>query len=112
MSVGPPKIGRVEKGVETSVYITEFAAIRILGVFKQVYTTGTGPIIRNRLLHIGFLIFRVSWIYPQAFSVRPSLGDANEWYLRQNDVIVSYFRSFLLSVRYSYIDKNIRRSHN
>ena len=38
---------------------------------------GTGPIIRNRLLHIGFLIFRVFWTYPQAFSLRPSLADAN-----------------------------------
>ena len=41
-----------------------------------------------------------SCTYPQAFSFRPSLADANQWYLRQNDVIVSYFRSFLLSVRY------------
>ena len=39
--------------------------------------TGTGPIIRNRLLHIVFLIFRVFWIHPQAFSIRPSLADAN-----------------------------------
>ena len=63
--------------------------------------TGTGPIIRNRLfIHLGFLIFRVFWIYSQAFSGRASLADANQWYLRQNVVIVSYFRSFLLSVRY------------
>ena len=39
--------------------------------------TGTGPIIRNRLLHIGFLIFRKFWIYPQAFSFYPTLADAN-----------------------------------
>ena len=39
--------------------------------------TGTGAIIRNRLLHFGFLIFRVFWIYPQAFSSRPSLADAH-----------------------------------
>ena len=28
-----PFVGRVEKGVETSVYITEFAVIRILGMW-------------------------------------------------------------------------------
>ena len=43
----------------------------------QRIPTGTGPIIRNRLLHIGFLIFRVFWICPQAFSFRPALADAN-----------------------------------
>ena len=40
-------------------------------------STVAGPKVRNRLLHIGFLIFRVFWIYPQAFSFRPSLADAN-----------------------------------
>ena len=39
--------------------------------------TSTGPIIRNRLLRISFLIFRVFWIDPQALSFRPSLADAN-----------------------------------
>ena len=42
-----------------------------------IHATGTGPIIRNRLLHIGFLIFQKFWIYPQAFSFYPSLADAN-----------------------------------
>jgi len=42
-----------------------------------ILATGTEPMIRNRLLHIGFLIFRVFWNVPQAFSFRPSLADAN-----------------------------------
>ena len=44
---------------------------------KTKKTTGTGPINENRLLHIGFLMFRVFWIFPQAFSIEPSLADAN-----------------------------------
>ena len=46
-------------------------------VLNWMIYTGTGPIIRNRLLHIGFSIFRVFRIYPQAFSFRPSLADAD-----------------------------------
>ena len=36
-----------------------------------ILATVTRPIEINRLLHIGFLIFRAFWIYPQAFSFRP-----------------------------------------
>ena len=43
---------------------------------RLIKSTDTGWIIRNRLLHIGFLIFRVFWIYPQAFSFKPFLADA------------------------------------
>ena len=50
----------------------------------------------------------VFWIYPQAFSFRPSLADANKWYLRQNDVTVSYFGSVLLSVRYPALGSKVR----
>ena len=49
----------------------------ILSLRANKTTTATGPIIRNCLLRIGFLIFRVFWIHPQAFSFRPSLADAN-----------------------------------
>ena len=45
--------------------------------FRAYYSTGTGPIIRNRLLKIGFLIFRKFRFYPQAFSFYPTLADAN-----------------------------------
>ena len=44
---------------------------------KATATTGTELIIRNRLLHFGFLIFRVFRIYPQEFSFKPYLADAN-----------------------------------
>ena len=44
---------------------------------KNVLYTGIGPTVKKRLLHIGFLIFRVCWIDPQAFSFGPSLADAN-----------------------------------
>jgi len=63
----------------TSICVTMvFVALerRHLMVRTQSYT-GTGPIIRNRLLHIGFLIFRKLCIYPQAFSFDPTLADAN-----------------------------------
>ena len=65
--LGPPI--RIVKGLKTGC--PSFSSR-----FCNLYT-GTGPILINRLLHIGFLIFRVSWIYPQAFSFKPSLADAN-----------------------------------
>ena len=46
---------------------------KLTGQFNYGYRTD----IRNRLLHIGFLFLRFFWIYPQAFSFRPSLADAN-----------------------------------
>ena len=44
-------------------YCRSGEAIRLL-----VQCTGTGPIIRNRLLKTGFSIFRKFWVYPQVFS--------------------------------------------
>ena len=46
----------------------------------SVILTGYGYRTENKkplVTYIGFLIFRVFWIYPQAFSFKPSLADAN-----------------------------------
>ena len=52
--------------------------------------TGNGPIIRNRLLHIGFSIFRVFCIYPQEFSLRPiKIGLAWFWNLEFGSALAS-----------------------
>ena len=42
MVTNAPFIGKVEKGVETSVYITEFAVIRILGTSYEMFQRKLG----------------------------------------------------------------------
>ena len=38
--------------------------VTIRHIQSLIVSTGTGPIIRNRLLYIGLFIFRKFWIYP------------------------------------------------
>ena len=48
METNAPFIGRVEKGVETSVYITEFAVIRI-----RANNVVLGPTYKSMLVRVG-----------------------------------------------------------